>query len=55
MGYGDPMIPLLLTILQATPPKPEAELQTTFWVLILGVAAAAIFLWLIFSRFQRPP
>jgi len=49
------MIVLLLAILQAPPPKPEAELQNTLWVMILGVAAAAIFLWLIFSRFSRPP
>jgi len=49
------MISLSLAILEATQPKPEAELQTTFWVLILGVGAAAIFLWLILSRFSRPP
>jgi len=47
------MLRLLLT-LQAEP-KPAAELQGTFLLLIVGVAAAALFLWLIVSRFSRPP
>ena len=48
------MLPLLLPILQA-PPQPQAELQGTFFLLILGVGAVAFFLWLIMSRFSRPP
>jgi hypothetical protein len=47
-------MPFLLMTLQAEP-QPEAELQSTFFLLILGVAAAGIFLWLIMSRFSRPP
>ena len=49
------MIPFLLVALQASPPQPEAELQNTFFLLILGVGAVAFFLWLIMSRFNRPP
>lgn len=49
------MFPVFLAILQAAPPKPEAELQGTFFLLILGVGAVALFLWLIMSRFSRPP
>ena len=49
------MLLWLSVILQAAPPKPEGELQTTFFLLIAGVGAAAFFLWLIMSRFSRPP
>ncbi len=49
------MLPLLLAILQAGPPQPGAELQGTFFLLIVGVGAVAFFLWLIMSRFSRPP
>ncbi len=47
------MMPLLLVMLQVES-QPKAELQTTFFLLILGVGAVAFFLWLIMSRFGRP-
>jgi hypothetical protein len=46
---------LLFVLLQAPPPKPESELQNVFFLLMVGVGAVAFFLWLIMSRFSRPP
>ncbi|MDQ7849747.1 MAG: hypothetical protein QN152_11455 [Armatimonadota bacterium] len=45
----------MITLAQAAPPQPATELQNTFFLLILGVAAMALFLWLIMSHFSRPP
>jgi hypothetical protein len=45
-----------LVILQAgATPQPAAELQTAFMFVILVVLGAIFFLWLIYSRFSRPP
>ncbi len=49
------MVSLLPVPLQVPPPKPESELQSVFFLLILGVVAVAFFLWLIMSHFSRPP
>lgn len=46
----------LFVILQAgAKPEPGAELQTAFMFVILVVLGAVCFLWLIYSRFTRPP
>lgn len=39
----------------APAPQPESELQTALYVLIALVAGVGIFLWLILTRFSRPP
>ncbi|HEV8340463.1 MAG TPA: hypothetical protein VGR25_12530 [bacterium] len=39
----------------APPPQPQSELQNTFFLLIVLVAAVGIFLWVILARFSRPP
>ncbi|MCL6650093.1 MAG: hypothetical protein K6U89_17410 [Chloroflexi bacterium] len=45
-----------LVILQAgAQPAPRAELQTAFMFVMLVVLGAIFFLWLIYSRFSRPP
>lgn len=49
------MISPLITLAQAAPPQPATELQNTFFLLTLGVVMMAFFLWLIMSRFTRPP
>ncbi len=42
-------------LLAAAQPNPKAELQTTLFLLILAVCGVGFFLWLIMSRFSRPP
>jgi hypothetical protein len=41
--------------LAAAQPNPKAELQMTFGLLILAVCGVGFFLWLVMSRFSRPP
>ena len=57
LSYSDmAMLTGLAVALQtAAQPNPKAELQTTFFFLILAVCALGFFLWFIMSRFSRLP